>query len=156
MKINGIPYSNNKIDPSNGKNTRKVSTEKALKRSDSVDISGSVTGRGRVDNASHVVETEFQPRAGLMEAVSERISNSSYSAPEVLENIAENVMKSNILPDVVESISMDQARVEKVEEVENNIENNYYDNPEIISEIASRILSLVVPSGLLGDSADSL
>lgn len=153
MKIQGVPFGNNGINSIKGKNPSKVSTQNDLKKSDSVEISGRVAGKDIVERLSHGFETEFQPRVELMEAVSRRISSSTYSAPEVLENIAESIINSKIVPDVAESIPMDQVRIEKVEEAGGNVEQSYYDNPDVVYEIAARILSLVVPASLLGNTS---
>ena len=101
MKIEGLFFGNNVIKNIGGSDTKKVSTENLNKRSDSVEISRAAPDKNMIDDTSFVVETEFQPRAELIESVSGRVSGEEYNSPDVLENIAEKLIEADITTDIV-------------------------------------------------------
>jgi len=155
LKIQGLPYGNNEVNNINGKNTQRVSTRNIIRRSDSVVNSGFLSGGDKVDETSFTVETEFEPRIELMESVSSRLSGGVYNAPDILEEIAKNVIDADVATDIISDMLEDQVRAEKIEEVNDNIVNNYYDNPEIIRGIAVQIINNPGFSRLFGENNSS-
>ncbi|MFC1561140.1 hypothetical protein ACFL4V_01540 [Candidatus Latescibacterota bacterium] len=130
-----------------GNDTKKVSARNLNKQSDSVELSGAATDKN-MDETSFVVETEFQPRAELIESVSGRVSDEEYNSPDVLENIAEKLIDADVATDIISDIRENQMDSEEIEEINNNIANNYYDNQDVIQEIASKIIDVIDLSSL--------
>ena len=154
MKIQGLPLGTNNINNIGGKNTQKVSAKNIINRADSVEISEPVVGRDMINEASIVVETEFQPRTELIESVSRRISGGEYNNQEMLGNIAERVIEANVVSNIVSERPGEVVRAEKIEQVTENIANNLYNNQEIIREIANRITTVVGLSDLFENTGD--
>ena len=155
MKIQGLFFGNNVIKNIGGSDTKKVSTENLNKRSDSVEISGTAPDKVMINDTSYVVETEFQPRAELIESVSGRVSGEEYNSPDVLENIAEKLIEADITTDIVSDIRESQMNSEEIEEINNNIANNSYDNQDVIREIASKIVDVIDLSSLFESDSNS-
>ena len=159
MKIQGLFFGNNVIKNISGSNTKKVPTENLNKRSDSVEISGAPSDKNKIDDTSFVVETEFQPRAELIESVSGRVSGEEYDSPDMLENIAEKLIEADITTDIIpyqvgDDIRESQMNSEEIEEINNNITNNYYDNQDVIREMASKIIDVIDLSSLFENDSN--
>lgn len=159
MKIEGLFFGNNVIKNIGGSDTKKVSTENLNKRSDSVEISRAAPDKNMIDDTLFVVETEFQPRAELIESVSGRISGEEYNSPDMLENIAEKLIEADITTDIIpyqvgDDIRESQMNSEEIEEINNNITNNYYDNQDVIREMASKIIDVIDLSSLFENDSN--
>ena len=160
MKIQGSFFGNNLIKNIGGSNTKKVPTGNLNKKSDSVEISGVPSDKNMINDTSFVVETEFQPRAELIESVSGRVSDEEYNSPDVLENIAEKLIEADIATDIIhdqvgDDIRESKMNSEEIEEINNNIANNYYDNQDVMQEIAGKIIDVIDISSLFEKDSNS-
>ncbi len=145
MEIYGLPPGGNRIESIDGK--QKVDSSKAPKRAVTENVQRAPQGKDRVEDATFVVATEFEPRLDLSESVTRRLTGGKQSGPAVTEATGEQ--PASDLPN--DSNVNVENRGERNEEGDRNFSNNYYESATIARQIAENISPIVDLSGLLSD-----
>jgi hypothetical protein len=140
MKIQGLPLGNNGINSIVGNPVQKVSLENSIKKTDSVEISKTASVKDSFDTLLSMVEPDYNPRSEVVESATNNISNEVYDGSGVLTSVAEKLIDNNIAADIIDNLSVNTARGDKVEEAISNILYHFYYNPDIMKEIADRII----------------
>ena len=150
MNIQNVFFGNTTMKNILGEKTSKISQEKNPTRVDSVKISATMPGfLIHADSVSYEIsneiEHEYPSRTELIRTVSERIAQGTYN-DILLESVAQNIVDSPVMSDIVTEFAMDNVgnpdvRPEEVEKATDQMNNGYYDSPDILREIADRIIT---------------
>ena len=154
MEIQGVSIGDNGIRNIEDKKSPKTESKKQNALVDSVKISGDVKGAESAAGVPYTVNVEFPPRIDLIKTVSERVSNDDYNTPELINNIAEKIIESSTIKDVLNGVAVESAdisinRAEKVEMVNDQVKEGYYEDPEILVDIADRLVNVLGLSSLI-------
>ncbi len=157
MKITSFSFGDNGINKIRGVKTPKVQHQKNGEIVDSVKMNGTVKSMEQTSLVLYEAEIDLPPRIELIRTVSERISSGSYNSGELLENIAENVIDSSPVQDMINEVAFERAyiqeeRTEKIDRVNYNAVKEYYNTNEVKEKIAGSIIETLGLEYLSGNS----
>ena len=69
-----------------------------------------------------------------------KIQNSFYNSPELIEDLAEAMVKTGFLSSTAVEKTLDKNLSKRLEEIKNNINNGKYFSEEVTEKIANNIL----------------
>lgn len=125
------------IKRAQGEDTNKNSGEDKVKLSSGASIdSAHISTEAKVNHANHTNNIYSAGRAGKadkVEAIKERIGGGYYDTPEVLEEIASSIIRS-------EGITLKKDNSDRYEIFRDRINNDFYENKDVIELVALRLL----------------
>jgi|GEM_PF-6699693 hypothetical protein len=152
MKIIGSVFGNGAMKNIGGSSSKKVSSETASKRSDSVEISRASAERTVIEDG---VKIDFQPRPAEVNSAAQKVADNEYNSRDMIETVAKKLFDADIALDIIKDtreVTMDS---EKVETINQKIADNFYDSQGVRQEIAGKVIDVIDVSGLFGnDTSD--
>lgn len=142
MKIQTIIFNSFDIKNSGTSSSQnKIDSTSDLGGIDSVSISGILPDYV----FTKIRDGEFPPRLEIVKAVSAKVQNNSYQNSEVMSSIAEKLLDSPIVTDVVEETKVNKSiepssNSENIKDVESKAGEGFYNNPEIMNSIAENLV----------------
>ena len=145
MRIDGLPDLPPKVTQGNQR-TDSAKVGKSARGEDVVELSQSA--KEVADLAAAAKQERVNPR---IEAVRERVTSGYYDSQEVRERIADRLLRSGNLQEVVDEIVVSKGakqqldeipdtRPARVDEAKQRVSGGFYDTPEVRNETAERIL----------------
>lgn len=145
MRIDGLPDLPPKVTQSNQR-TDSAKVGKSGRGEDVVDLSQSA--KEVADLAAAAKEERVNPR---IEAVRARVASGYYDSEEARQRIADRLLRSGNLREVVDEIAVSRGakqrldevpdtRPGRVDEAKQRVSRGFYDTPEVRNETAERIL----------------
>lgn len=120
-----------------GEDTNKNSGKDRVKLSSGASIdSAHISTQAKVNHVNHTNNIDSAVRTGKtdnVEVIKERIGSGYYDTPEVLEEIASSIIRS-------EGIALKNDNSDRYEIFRDRINNNFYENKDVIESIALRML----------------
>ena len=132
-------------DSSNNPSENRRVSKNNLERSDSAKFSNK--SRAFLENQSKF-ESGIASLKKIMQRSSERnfqnihskIQNSFYNSPELIEDLAEVMVKTGFISSHIVEKTLDKNLSKRLEEIKNNINNGKYFSEDITEKIANNIL----------------
>ena len=115
-----------------------------LERSDSVKFSNK--SRAFLENHSKFesniasLKNYAKSNEGSFQNIHSKIQNSFYNSPELIEDLAEAMVKTGFLSSTAVEKTLDKNLSKRLEEIKNNINNGKYFSEEVTEKIANNIL----------------
>lgn len=120
-----------------GEDTNKNSGEDRVKLSSGASVdSAHISTQAKISHANHTDNIASAVRAGKadnVEVIKERIGSGYYDTPEVLEEIASSIIRS-------EGIALKNDNSDRYEIFRDRINNHFYENKDVVESIALRLL----------------
>ena len=132
------------INSSNQPNENKEISKDNIKRSDSVKFSNK--SRAFLENHSKFESsiTSLKNYANNTEKsfqnIHSKIQNSFYNSPELIEDLAEAMVKTGFISSPTVEKTLDKNLSKRLDEIKNNINNGKYFSDEVTEKVANNIL----------------
>ncbi len=131
-------------ESSNHIRVNKDSTQNNLKRSDSVKFSNKsrafLENQSKLEASINSLKNYVKNNDGSFQNIHSKIQNSFYNSPELIEDLAEAMVKTGFISNHAVEKTLDKNLSKRLDEIKNNINNGKYFSDEVTEKIANNIL----------------
>ena len=131
-------------DSSNNPRENRRVSKNNLERSDSAKFSNKsrafLENQSKFESGFASLKNYAKSSEGNFQNIHSKIQNSFYNSPELIEDLAEVMVKTGFISSTAVEKTLDKNLSKRLEEIKNNINNGKYFSEEITEKIANKIL----------------
>ena len=131
-------------ESSNHIRANKDSSQDNSKRSDSVKFSNKsrafLENQSKLEASINSLKNYVKNNDGSFQNIHSKIQNSFYNSPELIEDLAEVMVKTGFISNPTVEKTLDKNLSKRLDEIKNNINNGKYFSEEVTEKIANNIL----------------
>ena len=131
-------------DSLNQNSENKKVSKNILERRDSVKFSNKsrafLENQSKFESSIASLKYYVKSSEGSFQNIHSKIQNSFYNSPELIEDLAEAMVKTGFISSTAVEKTLDKNLSKRLEEIKNNINNGKYFSEEVTEKIANNIL----------------
>ena len=131
-------------DSSNNPSKNRGVSKNSLERSDSAKFSNKsrafLENQSKFESGFASLKNYAKSSEGNFQNIHSKIQNSFYNSPELIEDLAEAMVKTGFISSPTVEKTLDKNLSKRLEEIKNNINNCKYFSKDVTEKIANNIL----------------
>jgi len=135
--------SEQKVSSNQSSENKKISKDN-LERYDSIKFSNKsralLENQSKFETSIASLKNYAKSMDGNFQNIHSKIQNSFYNSPELIEDLAEAMVKTGFISNPSVQKTLDKNLLKRLEEIKNNINNGKYFSEEVTEKIANNIL----------------